>query len=42
MKKLKLGLVLGLALVLVSVFALPGSAVAKKKIPLIQQALVIE
>ena len=31
MKKLKLGLVLGLALVLVSVFALPGSAVAKKK-----------
>ena len=32
MKKVKLGLVLGLALVLVSAFALPDSAVAQKKI----------
>jgi TRAP-type uncharacterized transport system substrate-binding protein len=31
MKKLKLGLVLGLAVVLVSVFALPGPATAEKK-----------
>ncbi|UCG04970.1 MAG: ABC transporter substrate-binding protein, partial [Desulfobacterales bacterium] len=31
MKKLKLGLVLGLAVVLVSVFALPGPAAAQKK-----------
>jgi TRAP-type uncharacterized transport system substrate-binding protein len=32
MKKVKLGLVLGLTVVLVSAFALPGSAVAQKKI----------
>ena len=31
MKKVKLGLVLGLAVLVVSAFALPGSAVAKKK-----------
>jgi hypothetical protein len=31
MKKLKLALVLGLAVLLVSVFALPGPAVAEKK-----------
>ncbi|UCF83789.1 MAG: hypothetical protein JSV50_21950, partial [Desulfobacteraceae bacterium] len=31
MKKVKLGLVLGLAVVLVSVFALPGPAEAQKK-----------
>ena len=47
MKKLKLGLVLGLAVLLVSVFALPGPAAQLKKKcgdggPLIQGPMVIE